>query len=216
MKFFHLCSRWTVSREESSFSRCLSVWHEMWRCLTCDKREGLGEVFLWWRAHTDFTTLCVCLILLPWLFFISSELRVSRQNRSDVFFPIPVFTEALKGFFSFLHFFPVKKSLNVFYCYSFNYLFPCVNPSDISFVSFQEKFLSLCFFQPVSHIKKMSLFVSLCTWLPFFSSLKKKGFTHNGKKQKKNEKDSSSKTLFSFLVGRGFYSFLRFKKHFPY
>lgn len=101
------------------------------------------------------------------------------------FFPISVFTEALKGFFLFCILLPVKKSLNVFYCYSFNYLFPCVNPSDISFVSFQEKFLSLCFFQPVSHIKKMSLFVSLCTWL-FLSE--KKGFTHNGKKQKKMRK----------------------------
>lgn len=147
-------------------------------------------------------------------YFIRTPCEPTESFRC--FFPIPVFTEALKGFFLFCIFLPVKKSLNVFYCYSFNYLFPCVNPSDISFVSFQEKFLSLCFFQPVSHIKKMSLFVSLCTWLPFFSSLKKKGFTHNGKKQKKNEKDSSGKTLFSFLVGRGFYSFLRFKKHFPY
>lgn len=173
-------------------------------------------MFLWWRAHTDFTTLCVCLILLPWLFFISSELRVSRQNRSDVFFPIPVFTEALKGFFFFFAFFYQWKK--VWMCFIVILLIICFHVwIQVTFhlFSFRRSF-SLWFFQPVSHIKKMSLFVSLCTWLPFFSSLKKKGFTHNGKKQKKNEKDSSSKTLFSFLVGRGFYSFLTFKKHFPY
>lgn len=130
-------------------------------------------------------------------YFIRTPCEPTESFRC--FFPIPVFTEALKGFFSFLHFFPVKKSLNVFYCYSFNYLFPCVNPSDISFVSFQEKFLSLCFFQPVSHIKKMSLFVSLCTWL-FLSE--KKGFTHNGKKQKKMRKTFLAKlcSLFWLVV----------------
>lgn len=77
-------------------------------------------------------------------YFIRTPCEPTESFR--YFFPIPVFTEALKGFFLFCIFLPVKKSLNVFYCYSFNYLFPCVNPSDISFVSFQEKFLSLCVF----------------------------------------------------------------------
>lgn len=90
-------------------------------------------------------------------YFIRTPCEPTESFRC--FFPIPVFTEALKGFFSFLHFFPVKKSLNVFYCYSFNYLFPCVNPSDISFVSFQEKFLSLCFFFSQFHTLKKCLFL---------------------------------------------------------
>lgn len=147
-------------------------------------------------------------------YFIRTPCEPTESFRC--FFPIPVFTEALKGFFSFLHFFPVKKSLNVFYCYSFNYLFPCVNPSDISFVSFQEKFLSLCVFFSQFHTLKKCLFLCHFARDFLFFPLWKKKVLHITAKSKKNEKDSSGKTLFSFLVGRGFYSFLTFKKHFPY
>lgn len=133
-------------------------------------------------------------------YFIRTPCEPTESFR--YFFPIPVFTEALKGFFLFCIFLPVKKSLNVFYCYSFNYLFPCVNPSDISFVSFQAKFFSLCFFQPVSHIKKCLFLCHFARDFLFFSSLKKKGFTHNGKKQKKMRKTFLAKlcSLFWLVV----------------
>lgn len=147
-------------------------------------------------------------------YFIRTPCEPTESFRC--FFPIPVFTEALKGFFFFFAFFYQWKK--VWMCFIVILLIICFHVwIQVTFHLFPfRRSFSLWFFQPVSHIKKMSLFVSLCTWLPFFSSLKKKVFTHNGKKQKKNEKDSSSKTLFSFLVGRGFYSFLTFKKHFPY
>lgn len=119
------------------------------------------------------------------------------------FFPIPVFTEALKGFFLFCIFLPVKKSLNVFYCYSFNYLFPCVNPSDISFVSFQEKFLSLCVFFSQFHTLKKCLF--LCHFARdflFFPLWKKKVLHITAKSKKKMRKTLLAKlcSLFWLVV----------------
>lgn len=133
-------------------------------------------------------------------YFIRTPCEPTESFRC--FFPIPVFTEALKGFFSFLHFFPVKKSLNVFYCYSFNYLFPCVNPSDISFVSFQAKFFSLCFFQPVSHIKKCLFLCHFARDFLFFPLWKKKFLHITAKSKKKMRKTFLAKlcSLFWLVV----------------
>lgn len=168
----------------------------------------------------DELTLTLQLCVSVWFFcgdyFLFHQNSVWADRIVQMFFPNPCFYRSLKRFFFFFAFFYQWKK--VWMCFIVILLIICFHVwIQVTFhlFSFRRSF-SLWFFQPVSHIKKMSLFVSLCTWLPFFSSLKKKVFTHNGKKQKKNEKDSSSKTLFSFLVGRGFYSFLTFKKNFPY
>lgn len=104
----------------------------------------------------DELTLTLQLCVSVWFFcadyFLFHQNSVWADRIVQMFFPNPCFYRSLKRFFFFFAFFlPVKKSLNVFYCYSFNYLFPCVNPSDISFVSFQEKFLSVFFSASFTH-----------------------------------------------------------------
>lgn len=156
----------------------------------------------------DELTLTLQLCVSVWFFcgdyFWFHQNSVWADRIVQMFFPNPCFYRSLKRFFFlFCIFLPVKKSLNVFYCYSFNYLFPCVNPSDISFVSFQEKFLSLCVFFSQFHTLKKCLF--LCHFARdflFFPLWKKKVLHITAKSKKKMRKTLLAKlcSLFWLVV----------------
>lgn len=118
------------------------------------------------------------------------------------FFPIPVFTEALKGFFFFFAFFYQWKK--VWMCFIVILLIICFHVwIQVTFhlFSFRRSF-SLWFFQPVSHIKKCLFLCHFARDFLFFPLWKKKVLHITAKSKKKMRKTLLAKlcSLFWLVV----------------